>query len=96
MNKQVSDNFAKVRLWHFALAVGVFALFLGALKLFGLSEIQAYPHIQKDIFFSYQCALFTHSHSSAQFHSTRRCECVSCIVVMLCAHRTKAVGGTHR
>lgn len=50
MNKQVSDNFAKVRLWYFALAVGVFALFLGALKLFGLSEIQAYPHIQKDIF----------------------------------------------
>ncbi|RDU52747.1 phosphatase PAP2 family protein [Helicobacter sp. MIT 01-3238] len=50
MNKQVSDNFAKVRLWHFALAVGIFALLLGAFNLFGWSEAQAYPHIQKDIF----------------------------------------------
>lgn len=50
MNKQISDNFAKVRLWHFALVVGVFALLLGALQLFGLSEAQTYPQIQKDIF----------------------------------------------
>lgn len=50
MNKQVSDNFAKVRLWHFALMVGIFALLLGVFNLFGWSEAQAYPHIQKDIF----------------------------------------------
>lgn len=60
MNKQITDNFAKVRLWHFALAVGVFALFLGALKLFGLSEIQAYPQIQKDIFLAIN-ALYSHT-----------------------------------
>lgn len=50
VNKQVNDNFAKVRLWHFALVVGVFVLLLGALQLFGLSEVQTYPQIQKDIF----------------------------------------------
>lgn len=50
MNKQISDNFAKVRLWHFALVVGIFALLLGALKFFGLSEAQVYPQIQKGIF----------------------------------------------
>lgn len=50
MNKQISDNFAKVRLWHFALVVGIFALLLGALQLFGWSEAQTYPQIQKGIF----------------------------------------------
>ncbi len=50
MNKQVIDNFKKVRLWHFALAAGVFALILIALKVFGLSDSQTYPQANKGLF----------------------------------------------
>ena len=52
LNKQVSSNFASVRLWHFAAVLGVFALLLGILKLFGLTDTSAYPQIQRDIFLS--------------------------------------------
>lgn len=52
MNKQVSDNFQKIRLWHFAAVLGVFALLLGALWAFGLDEAQTYPQIQKEFFLS--------------------------------------------
>lgn len=50
MNKQVSMNFAKVNLWHLGVAIGVFALLLGMLRIFGWSEPEVYPQIQKDIF----------------------------------------------
>lgn len=50
INAQVSDNFANVRLWHLALVVGIFALLLGLLTLFGITDTQVYPQIQKDIF----------------------------------------------
>ena len=50
MNKQVSSNFAKVRLWHLGFVVGALAFLLGVLKVFGWSELEIYPQIQKDIF----------------------------------------------
>ena len=60
INKQVSDNFKKIRLWHFALVVGIFALLLGTLTLFGLTDRQNYPQINKDIFISIN-ALWQHA-----------------------------------
>ena len=60
MNKQISDNFAKVRLWHFALMLGIFALLLIALNLFGWSKVQTYPHIQKDMFLAIN-AFYSHA-----------------------------------
>ena len=50
MNKQVSDNLASARLWYFAVVVGIFTLLLGVLTLFGITDTQVYPQIQKDIF----------------------------------------------
>lgn len=50
MNNQVNDNFTKIRLWHFGVVVGVFALFLGILALFGVTDTQVYPQINKNIF----------------------------------------------
>ena len=50
ISKQINENFATVRLWHLALVVGVFALLLGVMWAFGISEVQTYPQIQKDIF----------------------------------------------
>lgn len=60
MNKQVSDNFKKIHLWHFVVVVGVFALLLGALTLFGFTDRQVYPQINKDIFIAIN-ALWQHA-----------------------------------
>ena len=50
INNQVRDNFSSVRLWHLGVVVGVFALLLGGLMLFGFTDRQVYPQINKDIF----------------------------------------------
>ncbi len=50
MNKQVSMNFAKVNIWHLAATIGIFCLIVGMLRIFGWSEPEVYPQIQKDIF----------------------------------------------
>lgn len=50
MNKQVSMNFAKVNLWHLGVTIGIFCLIVGMLRIFGWSEPEVYPQIQKDIF----------------------------------------------
>ena len=50
MNEQVKDNFHKIKLWHFALAVGICALVFGALSIFRLSEPKAYAQANKGLF----------------------------------------------
>ena len=60
INNQVRDNFSSVRLWHLGVVVGVFALLLGGLMLFGFTDRQVYPQINKDIFIAIN-ALWQHS-----------------------------------
>ena len=58
VNNQVIDNFAKIRLWHFGVVAGVFALLLVVLTLF--TDRQTYPQINKDIFIAIN-ALWQHA-----------------------------------
>lgn len=50
MNEQIKDNFIKIKLWHFALVVGICALVFAAFSLFGLSEPKAYAQANKGLF----------------------------------------------
>ena len=50
MNEQVKNNFSKIKLWHLAVGVGVFALLLGILEAFKFTDIATYPQINKELF----------------------------------------------
>lgn len=50
MHTLVNDNFAKLRLWHVAIVVAIFALLLAVLVICNLSDVETYPQIQKDVF----------------------------------------------
>lgn len=52
--KQISINFSAVKFWHFVALFSFLVALLVIFHLLGISDANAYPLINKDIFFSYK------------------------------------------